>query len=419
MQIVKVVRHELTRKTQKSSLIFWEEESIYDYKYQQFLEQNRYSRLFQEKEKLGEGGFGSVFKAQHVLDQRMYAVKKIQIHLGLHQDIKEHPVYREILAISQVTHTNVVRYHACWLEAVSAKPKAIERTVKRIEREARAKLKDRRFRSRQLTTPPGNKKKMLARAKTLAEKSEGSIDAKKLNEIAGKSNNLRLTGRPIRLTGENLDLFGTKLHGKNLLKIIEDNNEVVLDEDWANQQEDSGVVVEIKSPRSPQEKSSFRADRLNNIWKDMSAQFCNEADESSSDGSSSREDDLDESSEDSDERPSQEESQALSSSDDMDSEDEPNSVGSLYGLIEAGNDFITLNVMIQMEFCLGDTLRAHLDEPSYTANRKMIFHWFRQLICGLKHIHEEGLIHRDIKPANIFIDKQRMQLKIGDFGLAK
>ena len=35
------------------------------------------------------------------------------------------------------------------------------------------------------------------------------------------------------------------------------------------------------------------------------------------------------------------------------------------------------------------------------------------------HIHGEGLIHRDIKPANIFIDKIRMVLKIGDFGLAK
>lgn len=94
-----------------------------------------------------------------------------------------------------------------------------------------------------------------------------------------------------------------------------------------------------------------------------------------------------------------------SSAEDWDSEDEPNSVGSLYGLIEAGSDFITLNVMIQMEFCLGDTLRAYLDETSYSANRKVIFHWFRQLISGLKHIHEEGLIHRDIKPANIFLDK--------------
>lgn len=72
-----------------------------------------------------------------------------------------------------------------------------------------------------------------------------------------------------------------------------------------------------------------------------------------------------------------------------------------------------------MEFCKGDTLRAFLDNPEYQPNRKMIFHLFKQLISGLKHIHEEGLIHRDIKPANIFIDKTRMLLKIGDFGLAK
>lgn len=75
--------------------------------------------------------------------------------------------------------------------------------------------------------------------------------------------------------------------------------------------------------------------------------------------------------------------------------------------------------MIQMEHCIGNTLREFLDSKDYKVNRKMIFHFFKQLINGLKHIHEEGLIHRDIKPANIFIDNARMQLKIGDFGLAK
>ena len=72
-----------------------------------------------------------------------------------------------------------------------------------------------------------------------------------------------------------------------------------------------------------------------------------------------------------------------------------------------------------MELCTGTTLRQFLDQKDYKPNRKMIFHFFKQLIKGLKHIHEEGLIHRDIKPANIFIDTSRMLLKIGDFGLAK
>ena len=80
---------------------------------------------------------------------------------------------------------------------------------------------------------------------------------------------------------------------------------------------------------------------------------------------------------------------------------------------------MALNVMIQIECCSGLTLREYLDDKDYQVNRKIIFHLFKQLINGLKHIHEEGLIHRDIKPANIFIDKTRMLLKIGDFGLAK
>ena len=34
---------------------------------------------FKEIEIIGEGGFGKVYKAQHLLDQRNYAIKKIQI----------------------------------------------------------------------------------------------------------------------------------------------------------------------------------------------------------------------------------------------------------------------------------------------------------------------------------------------------
>jgi translation initiation factor 2-alpha kinase 4 len=63
--------------------------------------------------------------------------------------------------------------------------------------------------------------------------------------------------------------------------------------------------------------------------------------------------------------------------------------------------------MIQMELCVGDTLRSYLDKD-YIINRKVVFRLFKQLIDGLKHIHEEGLIHRDIKPDNIFIDKDKM-----------
>ena len=48
---------------------------------------------------LGKGGFGVAHKVRHKLDSNFYAIKKIRIHLGQNQDIKEHKVYREIMAL--------------------------------------------------------------------------------------------------------------------------------------------------------------------------------------------------------------------------------------------------------------------------------------------------------------------------------
>jgi len=39
------------------------------------------------------------FKVKHRLDSNFYAIKKVRIYLALDQDIKEHKVYREIMAL--------------------------------------------------------------------------------------------------------------------------------------------------------------------------------------------------------------------------------------------------------------------------------------------------------------------------------
>lgn len=41
----------------------------------------------------------------------------------------------------------------------------------------------------------------------------------------------------------------------------------------------------------------------------------------------------------------------------------------------------------------------------------------QQLLSGLQHCHERGILHRDIKASNLLIDKNGT-LKIADFGLA-
>jgi len=68
----------------------------------------------------------------------------------MQEDFKQHCVYREIIAISQVMHKNVVRYHACWIENVSPNENKINRAIKIIETDVKSKFKFRRAQAKKL-----------------------------------------------------------------------------------------------------------------------------------------------------------------------------------------------------------------------------------------------------------------------------
>ncbi|KAJ7956937.1 Protein kinase-like domain-containing protein [Quillaja saponaria] len=66
---------------------------------------------------------------------------------------------------------------------------------------------------------------------------------------------------------------------------------------------------------------------------------------------------------------------------------------------------------------LGSDLTRIISRPGMRLTESQIKCYMQQLLSGLRHCHERGILHRDIKGSNLLIDKRGM-LKIADFGLA-
>jgi len=72
---------------------------------------------------------------------------------------------------------------------------------------------------------------------------------------------------------------------------------------------------------------------------------------------------------------------------------------------------------IAMEYLKGQDLqKAVRQAPPMTVERKVAI--IVQVLAGLTHAHQAGIVHRDIKPANIFIQEDG-SVKIMDFGVAR
>eukprot|EP00640_Fibrocapsa_japonica_P000718 CAMPEP_0113953232 /NCGR_PEP_ID=MMETSP1339-20121228/90867_1 /TAXON_ID=94617 /ORGANISM="Fibrocapsa japonica" /LENGTH=560 /DNA_ID=CAMNT_0000961953 /DNA_START=140 /DNA_END=1819 /DNA_ORIENTATION=- /assembly_acc=CAM_ASM_000762 len=82
---------------------------------------SRYEAEYEEIDMVSRGAFGEVWRAQHRLDGREYAIKKVYLHqlLALSQEQSQKQlevVLREVQCLAQLDHPNTVRYHTAWLE---------------------------------------------------------------------------------------------------------------------------------------------------------------------------------------------------------------------------------------------------------------------------------------------------------------
>ncbi|XP_031251025.1 probable serine/threonine-protein kinase At1g54610 [Pistacia vera] len=74
------------------------------------------------------------------------------------------------------------------------------------------------------------------------------------------------------------------------------------------------------------------------------------------------------------------------------------------------------SLYLVFDFMQSDLTRV-ISRPDGRLTEPQVKCYMHQLLSGLQHCHERGILHRDIKGSNLLIDKNGM-LKIADFGLA-
>ncbi|KAK6313264.1 hypothetical protein J4Q44_G00166110 [Coregonus suidteri] len=74
------------------------------------------------------------------------------------------------------------------------------------------------------------------------------------------------------------------------------------------------------------------------------------------------------------------------------------------------------NIYILLEYCSRRSL-AHILKARKVLTEPEVRYYLRQIISGLKYLHEQEILHRDLKLGNFFVNES-MELKVGDFGLA-
>ncbi|XP_077580434.1 serine/threonine-protein kinase PLK3 [Stigmatopora nigra] len=74
------------------------------------------------------------------------------------------------------------------------------------------------------------------------------------------------------------------------------------------------------------------------------------------------------------------------------------------------------NIYIFLELCSRKSL-AHIWKARHTLTEPEVRYYLRQIISGLKYLHNKGILHRDLKLGNFFVN-ENMELRLGDFGLA-
>ncbi|KAJ8302591.1 hypothetical protein KUTeg_018987 [Tegillarca granosa] len=347
---------------------------------------SRYKTEFTEIEKIGKGGFGSVFKARHNLDGRIYAIKKIKFKHSRPEIWMR--VLREVKALANLQHVNIVGYNAAWLENVHNVVGFFPVFL----------LTESAFSSGKATEdsmyrPPEESINPRTQNSETDDSVIFAISSSQQDNVISVQDSLRITELKSR------DNFGSSSSSEFCVACEESRN---------NSTEGRPKIGFVKKHSCTLKffQNEFPSTSPNGkLWDEINMNtFWNKRLEMK---------------------------RSLSCDPYVSTEKSDKNAVIKHNLSEHFLDDlacsrIQVTLYIQMELC-SLTLKEWMERRNqrcadlndFKGYAHVNMKIFKQILKGVDYIHSNGIIHRDLKPRNIFLHEPELHVKIGDFGLAK
>jgi hypothetical protein len=371
---------------------------LYDYS------RSRYYQEFTEIERLGNGASGEVWKVRHKLDQKIYAVKKI--NLNYRNQSLRNKIQREVTTISSLFHKNIVRYYAAWIESyemivntdndnkkpvpsvsASSSPTKLGTTAAAAAGRAPAPYLKTLFHEKkegkQATLPSSSKSRNAwLEGNPLLKEAESQLHDED-DERSSHSHHHQYGGG-----GGVNNTYNSKLNKSNDYDIFFEDEDDDHDGERSQRSDENNRKTDYLEQQTL--SSGFGFNQLPPyMGYDEESLVSSSSSSSSSSPSSNGGDDDDESSLDS--------SHSSSSSSSSDEQVKSQSKKRMNKEIEEATTKRTSDwLFIQMEYCYTD-LREVIDEKEVWRKPNEIKRLLREILEALAYIHERRMIHRDLK----------------------